>query len=80
MSRATTEILRYAAFTKDGIGGNPAGVILDAYGLSDEEMLKIAAEVVTRKRHSSPSVAAPGRSLCATSVLSPRLHSAVMRR
>jgi PhzF family phenazine biosynthesis protein len=37
--------LRYAAFTKDGTGGNPAGVVLDASGLSDEEMLKIAAQV-----------------------------------
>ena len=45
MSRITTNILRYAAFTKDGIGGNPAGVVLDAYGLSDEEMLNIAAQV-----------------------------------
>jgi len=29
MSRIITDILRYAAFTKDGIGGNPAGVVLD---------------------------------------------------
>jgi PhzF family phenazine biosynthesis protein len=39
------EILRYAAFTTDPRGGNPAGVVLDAAGLSDAEMLAIAAEV-----------------------------------
>ena len=40
-----TEILRYAAFTRQGEGGNPAGVVLDASGLDEEEMLAIAAEV-----------------------------------
>ena len=40
-----TEVLRYAAFTSDPSGGNPAGVVLDAAGLSDEEMLAIAAEL-----------------------------------
>jgi PhzF family phenazine biosynthesis protein len=40
-----TEILRYAAFTADPRGGNPAGIVLDASGLSDAEMLAIAAEV-----------------------------------
>ena len=40
-----TEVLRYAAFTEDGRGGNPAGIVLDARGLSDAEMLAIAAEV-----------------------------------
>src|SRR4051812_33647708 len=39
------EILRIAAFTDDPNGGNPAGVVLDATGLSDEEMLGIAAEL-----------------------------------
>jgi PhzF family phenazine biosynthesis protein len=39
------EILRYAAFTDDPKGGNPAGVVLDAAGLTDDEMLAIAAEV-----------------------------------
>jgi PhzF family phenazine biosynthesis protein len=38
-------ILRYAAFSTDPRGGNPAGVVLDATGLSDTEMLAIAAEV-----------------------------------
>ncbi|HEX8864792.1 MAG TPA: PhzF family phenazine biosynthesis isomerase, partial [Lentzea sp.] len=38
-------VLRYSAFTKDPEGGNPAGVVLDASGLSDDEMLVIAAKV-----------------------------------
>jgi PhzF family phenazine biosynthesis protein len=37
--------LRYAAFTDSPSGGNPAGVVLDAAGLSDERMLEIAAEL-----------------------------------
>jgi PhzF family phenazine biosynthesis protein len=37
--------LRYTAFTDDPAGGNPAGVVLDASGLSDERMLAIAAEL-----------------------------------
>jgi PhzF family phenazine biosynthesis protein len=40
-----TDILRYAAFTADPDGGNPAGVVLDAGALTDERMLAIAAEV-----------------------------------
>ena len=40
-----TQILRYAAFSTDPAGGNPAGVVLDAEGLSDAEMLAIAADV-----------------------------------
>src|SRR5215210_5864133 len=39
------EILRYAAFTLDGQGGNPAGLVLDASGLDDDQMQRIAAEV-----------------------------------
>ncbi|WP_204009722.1 PhzF family phenazine biosynthesis protein [Sphaerimonospora thailandensis] len=39
------EVLRYAAFTDDPAGGNPAGIVLDAAGLSDAEMLALAAEV-----------------------------------
>ena len=39
------EILRYAAFSADPAGGNPAGVVLDASALSDAEMLAVAAEV-----------------------------------
>lgn len=43
--RNEIEVLRYAAFTDDPEGGNPAGVALDAAGLSDAEMLAIAAEI-----------------------------------
>jgi len=42
---AAVEVLRYAAFATSPAGGNPAGVVLDAAGLSDGEMLRIAAEV-----------------------------------
>ncbi|MFF5358176.1 PhzF family phenazine biosynthesis isomerase [Streptomyces scabiei] len=38
-------VLRYAAFTDDPAGGNPAGVVLDASGLDDAAMLAVAAEV-----------------------------------
>ncbi|HKH08400.1 MAG TPA: PhzF family phenazine biosynthesis isomerase [Agromyces sp.] len=38
------EILHYAAFTDDPNGGNPAGIVLDAAGLDDEAMQRIAAE------------------------------------
>jgi PhzF family phenazine biosynthesis protein len=37
--------LRYAAFTMDGAGGNPAGVVLDAAGMTDVEMQAVAAEL-----------------------------------
>ncbi|MEU2119984.1 PhzF family phenazine biosynthesis isomerase [Streptomyces sp. NPDC016459] len=43
--RETPEVLRYTAFSDDPEGGNPAGIVLDATGLGDEEMLAIAAEV-----------------------------------
>ncbi|GAB3519801.1 PhzF family phenazine biosynthesis protein [Arthrobacter monumenti] len=39
------DVLRYAAFTLDPSGGNPAGVVLDADGMDDERMQQIAAEV-----------------------------------
>ncbi|MEV6487295.1 PhzF family phenazine biosynthesis isomerase, partial [Actinoplanes sp. NPDC051633] len=41
----TAEVLRYAAFTEDGHGGNPAGVVLDAATLTDAQMLAIAAAI-----------------------------------
>ena len=40
-----TEILRLAAFTDTPIGGNPAGVVLDATALDDAAMQAIAADV-----------------------------------
>src|SRR5690606_21563734 len=39
------EVLRYAAFTTRPDGGNPAGIVLDADGLDDAAMQRIAAEV-----------------------------------
>ncbi|WP_027344607.1 PhzF family phenazine biosynthesis protein [Hamadaea tsunoensis] len=39
------EILRWAAFSADPAGGNPAGVVLDATGVDDAAMLAAAAEV-----------------------------------
>jgi PhzF family phenazine biosynthesis protein len=41
----TAQVLRYAAFTVDGCGGNPAGVVLDARGLEGTHMQAIAADV-----------------------------------
>jgi len=40
-----TDVLRYAAFTTEPTGGNPAGVVLDARGLDDQTIQKIAADV-----------------------------------
>src|SRR3954447_1227795 len=40
-----SDVLRYAAFTTDPAGGNPAGVVLDASGLDDAAMQALAAEV-----------------------------------
>ncbi len=39
------EVLRYTAFSSAPEGGNPAGVVLDAAGLDDGDMLAIAAEL-----------------------------------
>jgi PhzF family phenazine biosynthesis protein len=39
------KVLRYAAFTDHPDGGNPAGVVLDATGMSAQEMQAIAADV-----------------------------------
>jgi PhzF family phenazine biosynthesis protein len=41
----SAHVLRYAAFTEDPSGGNPAGVVLDAEGMSAAEMLAVAADV-----------------------------------
>jgi PhzF family phenazine biosynthesis protein len=40
-----TEVLRYTAFSSDPGGGNPAGIVLDAAGLGNAEMLSMAAAV-----------------------------------
>lgn len=39
------DVLRLAAFTTDPAGGNPAGVVLDAAGWSDERMQAVARAV-----------------------------------
>ena len=39
------DLLRYAAFTLDGEGGNPAGVVLDAGDLDEDQMQRIAADL-----------------------------------
>lgn len=39
------EVLRYTAFSDDPRGGNPAGVVLDATGMTDDSMLRTAAQV-----------------------------------
>ena len=41
----SSAVLRYAAFTDHGRGGNPAGVVLDAAGLDDAARLAMAARV-----------------------------------
>jgi len=40
-----TSVLRYSAFASTPEGGNPAGIVLAASGLSDAEMQTIAADV-----------------------------------
>jgi PhzF family phenazine biosynthesis protein len=80
----TSEVLRYAAFTDAGVGGNPAGVVLDAATLTDADMLAIARDVgysetafvlpdesgATRLRYFSPlaEVAFCGHATVATAV------------
>ncbi|MYS34368.1 PhzF family phenazine biosynthesis protein [Streptomyces sp. KhCrAH-43] len=39
------DILRYVAFSADPLGGNPAGVVLDAAGIDEATMASTAAEV-----------------------------------
>lgn len=39
------DVLRYTAFAAEPGGGNPAGLVLDAAALSDDEMLAVAREV-----------------------------------
>lgn len=38
-------VLRYSAFTTDPRGGNPAGVVLDACGWTEDDMQRVAAQV-----------------------------------
>ncbi|WP_199572464.1 PhzF family phenazine biosynthesis protein [Streptomyces murinus] len=39
------DILRYVAFSSDPLGGNPAGVVLDAAGVDEATMAATAAEI-----------------------------------
>lgn len=45
LERMSVDVQRWAAFSADPAGGNPAGVVLDARGLDDAAMLRIAGEV-----------------------------------
>jgi len=45
MTDTAPDIARYAAFTTDPTGGNPAGIVLSAQGLTGPAMLAIAADV-----------------------------------
>jgi PhzF family phenazine biosynthesis protein len=45
MKMAGLDVLRYAAFTSDPAGGNPAGVVLDAATATVTDMQQVAAEV-----------------------------------
>jgi PhzF family phenazine biosynthesis protein len=79
------EILRYTAFASEPGGGNPAGIVLDAGGLSDDEMLDIARRVAypetafvvgetptgPRLRYFSPAAEVPfcGHATIATAVV-----------
>jgi PhzF family phenazine biosynthesis protein len=78
----TPEVLRYAAFAdpQHPGGGNPAGIVPDAAGLTDERMQRIAAEVGysetafvdgSRVRYFSPIAEVPfcGHATIATAVV-----------
>lgn len=43
--KEAVDVLRYAAFTSDQHGGNPAGIVLDAATLGEPQMLAVAADV-----------------------------------
>nr|WP_167047737.1 PhzF family phenazine biosynthesis protein [Microbacterium halimionae] len=45
MPESQPAVLRYAAFTAGGVGGNPAGIVFDAESLSDAAMQQIATDV-----------------------------------
>ncbi|MEU8774257.1 PhzF family phenazine biosynthesis isomerase [Streptomyces sp. NPDC048606] len=84
------DLLRYVAFSTDPLGGNPAGVVLDATGLDEATMAATAAEVgysetafvVPRRdgaldiRYFSPQTEVPfcGHATIATAVAHARRH------
>ncbi len=59
MSRALA-ILQVDAFTRTPLAGNPAGVVLDAAGLSEAEMRAIAAEIAAPETGFLTPAAEPG--------------------
>ena len=62
------QVLRYTAFSATPDGGNPAGVVLDARGMSTEQMLATAAEV----GFSETAFLVPGENRFAVRYFSPR--------
>ncbi|MFD4370235.1 PhzF family phenazine biosynthesis protein [Streptomyces sp. NPDC058486] len=86
------DILRYVAFSTDPLGGNPAGVVLDAAGIDEATMAATAAQVgysetafaVPRAdgtldiRYFSPQVEVPfcGHATIATAVAHAHRHGA----
>ncbi|MFG2622958.1 PhzF family phenazine biosynthesis protein [Streptomyces sp. NPDC048507] len=84
------DLLRYVAFSTDPLGGNPAGVVLDATGIDEPTMAATAAEVgysetafvVPRQdgaldiRYFSPQTEVPfcGHATIATAVAHARRH------
>ncbi len=57
------EIWQVDAFATRPFGGNPAGVVLDASGLSDEQMQKIAAEMNVAETAFVTPTTVPGHDL-----------------
>ncbi len=47
----TLKIYQVDSFTTEKSKGNPAGVVLNADGLTDQEMLYIARELTIQKQH-----------------------------
>ena len=51
-STVNVEVLKYAAFTDHGRGGNPAGVVLGADALTDVQMLASPRRSASPRRRS----------------------------
>lgn len=61
--KRVVEIFQVDAFTTQPFGGNPAGVALDAEGLTDEQMQKIAAEMNVAETAFATPTTRPGTNL-----------------
>ena len=70
------EILRYAAFSGDPSGGNPAGIVLDATDLDDAAMQQIAADIGYSETAFLIPTGPDDGAACGTSRRSPRSRSA----